>query len=359
MTAATDYPSTLVVNATPTDIDNDDLLAQFAVEHFERNSISEHRRYVTLLTLRRLAKHVDGDLTQMTPSNLMVWQGAELKRGLCPNTVRNRETMIWAFLSWAQTAGVMSLERTTQLKLVSTVRGGSVQIQPRPYTRREIERWRELLDAKWPLVPQRGLGSRALDRYFKTGKLHSYARQHARRLQMEAQVSLALEEGLRRVEIFKLTLAEFHFDNETVVVQTAKLEPGQRRVREVPYTPHSRQCVQEWLEFRKLMAPGHDRPWLRLTSDPINHADVLDPQTFRQFSMSPDKIDAAYKWHRWRHTFATNRLRAGMPLEQLQIMFGHAKLEQTQAYAKIVSSDVQKEANRTEAEFESLIGLAA
>lgn len=359
---------TLVTNATTIEIDNGDLLACFTEEHLVRNSISEHRRGVTIKTLERLAELLDHSLADLTPQDLMRWQAAELTRGLCPNTLRNRNTMVSAFLSWAQTVGAISFERATQLKSVSNARGGSVQIQPKPYTRRELERWRELLDARYPLIPAKGKGAKALDRYFAGGKpLHTHARRHAQRLQLEAQVSLALEEGLRRVEIYRLTIPEFHYDNEMLVVQTAKQEPGQRKEREVPYTGHSRQCVQEWLEFRKKLAPGHKRPWLRLTWDTINGpidqrknlADPLDPQSFAQFSHVTDKVDPAYTWHRFRHSYATNRLRAGVPLEQLQITLGHARLEQTLAYTKIVNPDIEKEATRTEAEFEKLIGVAA
>ncbi len=347
-------------------LENAELLTLFNDQHQERNSISEQRRYVSRLTLNRLAEHVAGTLADITPQELMVWEGAELARGLCANTLRNRKTMVSAFLSWAYTAGIIDLEKSTQLKSVSNARGTTAQMRPRPYSKRELERWRELLDERWPLVPSSGNGSKALDRYFAGGKpLRSHARRHAQRLQIEAQVSLALEEGLRKVEIFNLTIPELHFDNETVVVQTAKQEPGQRRVREVPYTRHSRDCVQAWLEFRRQLAPGHKQPWLRLTWDTTNApndqrkrlAHPLDPQGFVQFSQSPNKIDAAYKWHRWRHTFATNRLRAGVPLEQLQRMLGHAKLEQSLAYAELVNSDVQREADRTEADFERLLGV--
>jgi site-specific recombinase XerD len=350
----------MTLNASTVEIDNGDLLACFTEEHLVRNSISEHRRGVTLKTLERLAEPLDHSLADLTPQDLMRWQAAELTRGICPNTLRNRCTMVSGFLSWAATVGAISFERATQLKSVSNARGGSARKEPRPYSKRELERWRELLDARYPLVPAKGKGARALDRYFRGGKpLHTHARRHAQRLQLEAQVSLALEEGLRRIEIFRLTIPELHYDNETIVVQTAKQEPGQRKEREIPFTEHSRQCVQEWLEFRKKLAPGHKRPWLRLTVDSVNHLDPLNPQSFQQFAHATDKIDPAYTWHRFRHSYATNRLRAGLPLEQLQILLGHARLEQTLAYSKIANPDIQKETTRTEAEFERLIGVAA
>ena len=340
-------------------LDNEELLRRFELEHMERNSISTQRRGETFVTLRRLISlHGDGWLlTDITASDLMEWQGAELQRGLTPNSVRKVESMVRAFTNWAYIAGLIDWERTAQLKSVCGVRGAGAQIRPRPYTKREIESLREALDRKYPLAPVKGTGSRALSGYFKgRSPFQTAAVRHGRRLQLEAQISLALEEGLRCTEIYHLTLAELHPGNAAVVVQTAKTKPGERREREVPWTEHSRNCVSDWLAFRHLMAPDHDRPWLAL----IAVSNPAGPQTFQAFArFLEDRLGREFHWHRLRHTYATERLRAGLPLEQLQICLGHARLEQTLAYAKIVSGDVSKEAWRTETAFARAIGVAA
>jgi site-specific recombinase XerD len=125
----------------------------------------------------------------------------------------------------------------------------------------------------------------------------------------------------------------------------------------VPYTEHSRLCVREWLAFRSALKPTHEMPWLRLLpfdltpqgSIPLRRSlTILDPTT------APLEI----RWHRLRHTFATELLRAGMPLEKLQVMMGHATLQQTLAYAEIVNADVISEAERTADEFARNLGLA-
>lgn len=333
---------------------NDDLFARFAVEHFDRHSISTGRRVVTLLALTELGNQLgDRDLSTLTASDLMAWQGSQLKRGLKPNTVRNRESMIRAFIGWAYVAGVIDFERSLQLKNVTSVRGATAHLKPRPYKRAEIERWREVLDARMPLAPTSGPGSRQLGRYLRgVGPYTTTVRRHARRLQYEAQVSLALEEGLRLTELHRLTIAEMHYDNAAVVVRSLKSKPGEERVREVPYTPHSRECVRDWLDFRALLPLEHDDPWLML----IRYSPRA-PQRHRTLAESLEGFDGPWTWHRFRHTFATERLRAGMPLEKLQIMLGHANLSQTLAYAEIVNADVQKEAERTEDAFARNLGL--
>lgn len=338
-------------------LDNAALLSRFAAEHYERHSISAERRQQSDRVLELLAVRLDGrTLIELTPSDLMAWQGAERERGIAPTTVRKRQNMIRSFVGWAYTAELLDFELTMRLKSVDGVAGASVTPPPKPYKRTEIQTFRQQLGEKYPLAPTRGKGSLMLRRYLRgDSEFRGAVRLHARRLQYEAQVSLALEEGLRRVELFGSTLAEIHYDNAAVVVRTAKGEPGERREREVPWTTHSRQCVAEWLDFRALMVPGHDSPWLTLRG-----YDATGAQSFTHLKKALLRIPGGeWRWHRFRHTFATERLRAGMPLEQLQYMMGHARLEQTLAYAKIVSADVRKEADRTEADFERALGVTA
>lgn len=336
---------------------NAELLARFEHEHFERHSISPGRRQRSLVTLNTFAALLDGrTLVEAIPSDLMRWQGAELTRGMKPNTVRNRETMIRAFIGWARLAELISFENYSSLKCVTPVRGARSGIQPKPYKKAEIERLRELLAARFPLAPETGKGSRMIRRFLRgESRLRGAVYKHARRLQYEAQISIALEEGLRVEELHALTIPQLHPDNTGVVVFTAKGEPGEVREREVPYTAHSRQCVYEWLEFRALLAPDHESPWLTLTS-----AAPREAQKKRCLEESLHTFGRPYyRWHRFRHTFGTERLRAGMALEKLRVAMGHANIEHTLAYAQIVDADVLVEAERTEGDFVRSLGLAA
>jgi integrase len=63
-----------------------------------------------------------------------------------------------------------------------------------------------------------------------------------------------------------------------------------------------------------------------------------------------------YELHRLRHTCATERLRAGMPLEAVQRLLGHATIQQTLGYAEIIARDVQKHAERSDEEFMRAVG---
>lgn len=45
--------------------------------------------------------------------------------------------------------------------------------------------------------------------------------------------------------------------------------------------------------------------------------------------------------HLFRHTFATKALNQGMPIEMVQMLLGHAKIETTQIYAKIKENNIE------------------
>ena len=45
--------------------------------------------------------------------------------------------------------------------------------------------------------------------------------------------------------------------------------------------------------------------------------------------------------HLFRHTFATRALNQGMPIEMVQILLGHSKMETTQIYAKVKENNIE------------------
>jgi integrase len=59
--------------------------------------------------------------------------------------------------------------------------------------------------------------------------------------------------------------------------------------------------------------------------------------------------------HRFRHTCATERLRNGMTIDALKEFLGHATIEQTLAYAKIIASDVRLQSEASDAGMEAAL----
>ena len=53
------------------------------------------------------------------------------------------------------------------------------------------------------------------------------------------------------------------------------------------------------------------------------------------------KVDIEAYPHKFRRTAATNAVRRGMPIEQVQKMLGHATLNTTQIYVNVSDMDVK------------------
>jgi integrase len=337
-------------------MDLDTLLARFEREHLELHSISDARRRAQFSLLRKLAASLDHPFIELTAADVNAFIGAELADGLHPNTGRFHAGLIRSFLAWAEPAGVM--DSMSERQLIRNPRGSSAQNAPRPYKPVEIVALRAAVARRYPMAPHYGRGSREMG-FFTTGRVPYLRRstwRQAKRLQLEAQISLALELGLRRSEIVNLPLDAIHPDNVHVVVRNAKQGPGGEIDRAVPFTSHARRAVSEWLDFRHLIGVPHDRPWLLLT--PVGHKPTqVQPQTLRAFGAALAPLDGSWEWHRLRHTAATEWLRARLPIEKLRVMMGHASMEQTLAYAKITDRDIEEAVLDAEERFSARMGL--
>lgn len=338
----------------------DAVLARFQGEYLEMHSISAGRQEEQEKILRRLAATLDHPLVDMTPQDMRVFVGGELTRGVSPRTALKYQGMIRSFVTWGFEAGLIPADRTLQLKSVSNPRGSTGTLLPKPYKVHEIKSFYAQLAAKYPALPGVGRGSRGLHR-FLTGRvphLRRHVWRHARRLQFEAQIALALEQALRRIEIARLTIPALHYDNDQIVVLTAKQGPGSNVSRSIPYAMHARSVMQQWLDFRYLLTPGHDEPWLSLHyGEPIEQQ--LRPMSFGQMGNALRCFHGGWRWHRFRHTAATEWLRSGVPLEKVRVYMGHANIDQTLLYTEIVSSDVDAAFSAAEADFARRLGLAA
>lgn len=336
-----------------------DSLARFVNEYQIPRSITPDRASDQLRQLRSLAEHMDRPLIELTQQDVLVYLGALLTRGLNPNSVRTYSMMIRSFVTWGHMAGLIETDRANMIKLIGSPRGSSPHATPNPYNLTEVRRFRAVLAAKYPLLPEYGRGSRALPRYQKgtTDCMRRHLWRHARRLQFEAQVALALELGLRSKEIVDLSLAAGHYDNDALPVVTAKQGPGNQKVRSVPWTPHAQQCMIEWTDFRStVLHPPNDSLWVTLAYT-ARGVEQLGPLTLDIFHRALNVFGGGWRWHRFRHTAATEWLRAGMPVEKLRVLLGHGSIEQTLAYTEILKVDISDAMASAQAAFNKRMGL--
>ena len=340
-------------------------LAPTLVERFEReyqqfHRISAPRARQQRDLIRQLESRLrtDGDRTwdEIRSGDFSGFAGDMLAAGLHVNTVRKKMNMLRAFFGWAYAVDAITADQYLKLKAIKNPRGSSGKTKPNPYTREEIQDFWFEMNAKKPLLPTSGRGSFAIRRW-RQGK-GPWARvwRHAFRLQLDAMVRLALDLGLRASEIYGLSVDDLHYDNEYIVIR-GKADPntGEAKIRTVPYTEASRKAIYDWIEFRALMQPEHDRPWITCYAQWANNP--LSKDRFDELLQTV--VGKKWRWHRFRHTCGTEWLRAGMPLEKVQQLLGHATLQQTLCYVEIAKGDLQDAVDAHEGAFEEAMGRAA
>lgn len=326
---------------------------RFARSHHVYNGISADRAREQMKVLRELEDEAGVSIELVQPDAVKAYLGILLDAGGHPNTVRKKRNMIVAFYGWAFDVGIVDAEFLMRMRrVVKNPRGSTGQSKPKPYERQVIQEfWRDL-DEKWP-----GEGEGFLHWFWLGKHCNPYrAATHGMRLQVRAIAHLALHAGLRRNEIFLAPLADLHYDNEYVVVRyaAAKNAHGRSEARDVPMTEDLSNSLREWIDYRAMLNPPHDSPWLRMVNVPDQ--DRLLPMSFERVRHLLADIGPGYELHRLRHTCATEWLRAGMPLELVRQLLGHATLQQTLAYAEIVKTDLRKGMTAAAIEFQTAVG---
>lgn len=324
---------------------DDAVLGKFEKGYQRYNDLSEERVTRQQRTLREFSRFAGKPLLDCGSEEFGGWLiYLKDERELHVNTVRKKGNEVRPFYSWAYSARLIDGDRLMEIKSVKDPKGATGKSTPKPYSQKEIKRWRQELNDRLPFLDHYKLG------YFRTGRSR-YRRVavHFERVQTEAVVTLALYCGLRRSEIRALSIDDMHPENEYIVVREGK----GGKYREVPHCATSRDKVQAWLEHRAELAPDHDDPWLSLAANQAEGG-WLRPMGEERYDKLVSRV-GDWHLHRFRHTCATNWLRAGMELEIVQKLLGHATLEQTLAYAELVRGDIQKAMVKHEAGFEKAL----
>lgn len=334
----------------------EDAIARFEREYQAFHGISPERRRQQSKLLHEFSDFAGKPLTQVDSSDLSAFAGVLKDRGLHVNTIRKKLNQIRPFVSWAYAVSLIDADQYMKLKAIKDPRGATGKTLPKPYSKAEVALLWQALNAAWPKVPEKGPRSQALNRWLSGKGPWGRVWRHAMRLQIDAMVRLALDLGLRRSEIYELSVDDLHYDNEYLVIR-GKSDPntGDPKIRQVPITDEAREALKDWLEFRALMRPGHGYPWLTCWAD--RSTERMRERRFH--TLLQDTVGPDWAWHRLRHTCGTWRLRSGMSLENVSTLLGHASLQQTLAYAEIAKSDVARDMERNEAAFQEAVGRAA
>lgn len=323
-----------------------DLIERFCDETHAYNSISPGRAKQQRTILRRFETELDTPAHETTPRQLQAWMASLIEDGLAPSSTAAYGALIKPFYKWLWQEGLMDGDTYLRLKAVPLPRVGPQQ--PKPYNRRELMRFWAELEHQWPMVDAYWWG-----RWRRRTSPWKRVWTEAMNVQVNAIVALALDCGLRKHEIHSVSIEDIHPDNQYVIVQRGKGD----KMREVPHTDASRLAVHRWLELRTDVmatfgAKDHDHPWLALDPRGANNkANPVPPMSKDRAEALMYRLGSGWEYHRFRHTCATEWLRAGMELELVARLLGHTGTAMTLRYAEIVNKDVHAAAERASAKF--------
>jgi len=335
---------------TTATLDTPDSLGRFHTGYQLYNGLSEKRQRQQRQELERLAEFAGKSRPEECDAGDLRAYLAALTDGLHVNTVRWRHGMVNPFFTWGFENGLVGAEQLMAIKLVKDPKGATGQSEPKPYSSKELRAFWEALNARLPPGPR---FDHWMQRYQEGRSRYRRIGDHAMRLQCEAIFGLALEAGLRSIEIFTAEIDHIHPDNDMIIVpQRGERSNGKDHFRKVPFTNPLRNSIHRWLEVRGQLGVVHDRPWIVGWKNTATGVALKAPYEtgFRKIPL----ILGGWEYHRFRHTCATLWLRSGMDLEIVQRLLGHATLQQTLAYARIEHGDIERAASQNEQKFRQL-----
>src|SRR5438093_2193596 len=149
-------------------------------------------------------------------------------------------------------------------------------------------------------------------------------------LKYRAALSVAYGAGLRAAEVVSLKVSDI--DSKRMLI---RVEQGKgRKDRNVMLSPHLLDLLRSWWKAAR------PQGWLFPGRDPVQ------PMTTRQLNRACRaaahlaEINKRVSLHTLRHSFATHLLEQNTDIRVIQVLLGHAKLENTALYTRVATKTI-------------------
>lgn len=157
-------------------------------------------------------------------------------------------------------------------------------------------------------------------------------RDACRNVRDRALIELLLSSGIRVAELEGLNKEDINWTEKEFTV----IGKGNKQ-RYAYFSEQSGFYLQKYIEGRT-----DNNPALFVTlNEPYERLGITGIETRVRELGEIARITGRCHPHRFRHTFATNALNKGVPLEQVQQLLGHQQLDTTLIYAKVAREDVK------------------
>ncbi len=145
--------------------------------------------------------------------------------------------------------------------------------------------------------------------------------------------------GLRSGEISRLNLDHIDLTERTVLIKNSK----HNQTRMVPLMKTAQAALEDYLSLRKTLLKGPDEGALFLTQygNRITHDTIYS--WFRLLNESRGSDAKHLRPHLFRHAIAVHLLRGGADIRYIQEFLGHACLDTTKIYLKLVPGQLRED----------------
>ena len=146
-----------------------------------------------------------------------------------------------------------------------------------------------------------------------------------------AIIDLLSSSGMRISELVNLNIEDINFENKTCIV----FGKG-KKMREVYFDGKAKLHLQEYLSSRndenKALFISRYKPYKRISYRGI---EMMLKRIGKEIGVH--KVHP----HKFRRTLATRAIDKGMPIEQVQHLLGHTKIDTTLLYAMVNQNNVK------------------
>ena len=156
-------------------------------------------------------------------------------------------------------------------------------------------------------------------------------RQNVSNIRDLAIIDLLYSTGMRVGELVKINIKDVDFENRECIV----LGKGNKQ-RKVYFDAKTKIHIKQYLETRK---DNNDALFVSLMK-PYNRLEISGVEIALRKIGNKLGIKKVHP-HKFRRTLATKAIDKGMPIEQVQHMLGHTKIDTTLEYALVDDSNVK------------------
>jgi len=292
----------------------------FLSDHFEPWALEHHKRgKETTQRLRAVfAEFLPVKLADLTPWTFEKWRTARLKKakGAKPATVNSHLTMLKAALAKAVTWRLLATNPLAEVKPLQADKTGRI----RYLTPDEEKRLRAALTARDTKRRARREQANAWRRERKYAEWPADTRNH-----LTPIVLLAVNTGLRKGEIFGLRWTDVDLTAARLTVRGEGAKSGQ--TRHIPLNTEALNTLRTWQASTRDQTGDHVFPG--------REDEALDDVKKAWLPVVRAAKLHNFTFHDLRHTFASKLVMAGVDLNTVRELLGHADLKMTLRYAHL------------------------